>query len=310
MTRLPKLKTDGQIPWRALLTDPGAEWLQLPVLTRAVACEILRRLDSDKCIVAPPGVPVWQAVSRAIAADPRERRVIKTALEQLADGRWIELRDDRLVAYFPDLGSERAAPRPRHDGDVTTTAPRRDHDTSATAPRHDHDVTATGARHDHDGQSELTPTPDTNSDVESRGEKRRIEERRGDARGRAREPSPPAGRFEGMVESIRASFVEAFRSTGEHSPPWSLGLTNREWAELAQWVAANYAGAEVETAARLGTGFARSKFARSRGHRFRGPGGLIEGPGEFLALAGHVQPSEVKHTETSDEDFEKAMAAT
>lgn len=108
---------------------------------------------------------------------------------------------------------------------------------------------------------------------------------------------------------MRAAFVDAFRAAGGLPPPWLLGLTNREWPELDTWLGGAFAGLEVETAKRLGDGFARHAFARKRGYPFRGSGGLIEGPGEFLGTAGYVRPNDIKHTATSDEDFEKAMGA-
>lgn len=122
-------------------------------------------------------------------------------------------------------------------------------------------------------------------------------------------PASASDSFGRKLETIRAAFVEGFLSTGEHASPWILSLTGAHWQDVAGWLAASTPGREPETARQLGRGFAMSKFARSRGYRFRGSGGLIEGPGEFLVLAGGVAPSAIVHTETSDEDFEKAMGA-
>lgn len=120
----------------------------------------------------------------------------------------------------------------------------------------------------------------------------------------------PAHDLTRRVESERAAFVSSFRAGGKTPSPWMLGFGTRDWIELDAWLTSVAAGREADTAAQLGRGFAKSSFAEQRGFRFRGPGGLIEGPGEFLSLGGQVAPSVVEHTATTDEEFEKAMAGT
>lgn len=121
---------------------------------------------------------------------------------------------------------------------------------------------------------------------------------------------PTADVLSRRLESERSAFVSAFETAGKRPSPWMLGLgPTRDWLELDTWLASTANGREAETAAQLARGFARNRFAEQRGFRFRGPGGLIEGPGEFLALGGQVAPSAVEHVATSDEEFEKAMGA-
>lgn len=194
MTRLPKIRTDGAPPWRALLSDPGAEWSQLPFTVRAIAAEMLRRLDADRCIVAAPGKAVADAVCMAMGVSTAERRTVRAALVTLERGRWIELRADRLVAYFPDLGRDRPPTRTEHDSSATLTRVEHDSDTTLAEVLHDSDTTL--ARHEQKAcsQNELTPTPDTKHDVERREEERREEKIIQDARASA-VPDPPLGRL-------------------------------------------------------------------------------------------------------------------
>jgi hypothetical protein len=129
----------------------------------------------------------------------------------------------------------------------------------------------------------------------------------GDLQQVAHEPTPSES-FSRSVERIRAAFVDAWSKTGKPSAPWMGGIGTREWSDLANWLTTIANGREADTAGQLATGFARSRFAETRGFRFRGPGGLIEGPGEFLALGGHVAPSIVEHVATNDAEFEEALA--
>lgn len=99
----------------------------------------------------------------------------------------------------------------------------------------------------------------------------------------AREPSA-ASPFHERLEWTSATFRAAFEATGEKPSPWMLGFGTADWTDLTKWIFSTHALDARATLEALAQGFARSAFAKKRGHRFRGQGGLIDAPGEFLAL--------------------------
>jgi len=125
-------------------------------------------------------------------------------------------------------------------------------------------------------------------------------------------PRPSDDSFDRRSCKYLMAFATAFRATGATASPWMNGIGTRECHELARWLESEFKDTALETAGALGSGFARSSYAKRQGYRFRGSGGLIDGPGEFLksGMTGYVRPSEVVHDTTSDEDFRLALKGT
>jgi len=82
--------------------------MQLPVFTRGIGAEILRRLDPAGGIDLAPGSDPMESLLSAVAAHPRERRRVREVMQELIDGGWLVLSGRRWEAYLPDL--ERARP--------------------------------------------------------------------------------------------------------------------------------------------------------------------------------------------------------
>jgi len=94
--------------FQKLLHDPRGGWMQLPVFTRGIGAEILRRLDPAGGIDLARGSDPMESLLSAVAAHPRERRRVREVMQELIDGGWLVLSGRRWEAYLPDL--ERARP--------------------------------------------------------------------------------------------------------------------------------------------------------------------------------------------------------
>lgn len=126
--------TGRKLAWRQLLTDPPSSWTRLPVVVRGVGDEVLRHLDVTAEIDCG-SEPVEDVVLRLIAAHPRERKMVRSALRQLIGARFlvIETRGASkfLVGSLPDISvgaprreeqkSDPPQPQPDANGSATIT---------------------------------------------------------------------------------------------------------------------------------------------------------------------------------------------
>jgi hypothetical protein len=295
------------MPWRPLLSDPGAEWQQLSSLTRGIAAEVMRRLDKDRAITCAAGRSVADAVCMAIAAHPKERGRVAKAISELEAGRWVTLSEGRLVAYFPDLNVDRPEPQNDRSGVGDTTETPRSGDGQASE-RHRSGIGAATDSPRSGNSDERKSSESPESQHGSRVEKSRVEESREDAC--ARDPDPPGelGREVGRLQrAIKAEL-------GDRGAP--ANLTGSDWSEVATWcrsmVTPTRSLADVH--AHLARGFASDPKAAKAGWS---PRYLATNPNEYfnrvigasgVPRAGYVTPADAsEHVETSDEEFEFAL---
>jgi len=288
--------------------------MQLPVFTRGIGAEILRRLDPAGGIDLAPGSDPMESLLSAVAAHPRARRRVREVMQELIDGGWLVLSGRRWEAYLPDL--ERTRPC------AETTLARAETAVSGSQPE-SHGTQPVASVRSLGAQNELSPRNYTN-DV-SQGEEREKERRGEGEETRVIPAKPPVAILDEWAGAIpppsdigtRAArylkaFSAGFKSTGEVASPWMHGFGTSDSLRLAEWLEAEFPQTPTETAEALGKGFARNAYAKRQGFRFRGSGGLIDGPGEFLksGLSGYVRPDSIVHETTSDEDFRKALKGT
>lgn len=115
---------------------------QLPLVTRAIAAEILKLTNDDGVISVGDRAP-WEAVCFALGATRGDRRVVKRAMEELlSDGYVIHDGQTLTVPNFPRFQGATTEPRP--DPEATTTVQRRSTDRATTEPRPDHDRATKG----------------------------------------------------------------------------------------------------------------------------------------------------------------------
>lgn len=123
-------------PWLKLHREERGSFAQLPLLARALFCEILKLTDDDGRIGLGGKAP-WDAIAFALGADRSDRRALRKYVPMLLEDGCLVLEDDELVA--PNWGRfqgdpparkrpRRAAKRPRSDHEATTTVPRTGHE--------------------------------------------------------------------------------------------------------------------------------------------------------------------------------------
>lgn len=266
-----------KLVWRKLASDPTPEWQQLPILTRGVADEIMRRLDPENGIDCSDGVDPHEAVCMVTGAHPRERRRVREAIDELVRGRWLVLHGRRWLAFFPDLGktrpsSERATP----GRDGAATEQRRSNPLTTQTPTDEINSANTHETH-------------TDSTLR-REEKRREEESRGEE---TRAPEGPVESRSRVVEALRREADRAFRATGRKPPPWFGHLDSPGWHELAKWLG-EYPNPML-AAAKLGENFALDAKAEGEGWPPWFVVGRTGTPGKYLASS--AAPSSFDHVD-------------
>lgn len=241
------MKPSRKLPWRKLASDPSAEWQQLPLLTRGVAVELMRRLDPDDGLDCSHGVKPHDAICMVTGAHSRERRRVNEAIDELVRGRWLVLSGRRWLAFFPDL--ERARPSVEQ----------------ASAMQRDVGGTATTLQRANP-QNELTSRKDENHDRRGEEKREEKEESRGEEIGRSlARVLPIASRKAEQTDDdvVRDAALEALKREELASPDdidqLRLGGWCRRQADIAKRELA-------DVAEDLLAGFVANERARKQGY--------------------------------------------
>lgn len=289
--------------WRKLWGDPGAEWQQLPVLTRGIADEIMRRLDNDCALVCAVGVDPRQAVARSIGAHGKERERVYEALDELVAGRWLAFIDGRWQAFFPNLG--RTRPDTAQPTNAYRPANRRLSDGGPTSV----------SRQPSDAEVPNPAQPlNTYTGEEKREEVEEREKREREEASRARAADAIGGLMGKEVANLQRHVRRELLARRDVVPS---DLTSSAWTQVAEacrglvtptrdldavhaQLARGFAATEGRTAK---AGWSIAFLAKNVAEYFNataGPSGV--------ARTGYVPPAPAhEHVATSDEDFNRAM---
>lgn len=276
---IPRVSLD-RMPWRPLLSDPGARWSYLPAITRGIADELMRRLDARHNLELG-GQPRAVAVARAIGAGPRERKRIAEAVEELIESGWMVERDGRLEASFPGI---------QRDSNELEREPNGSR-TGASGTRPSIDRASTEHRPVPDGAgSDTQPSTKVSESKESRQEKREEEIRGDEKRGEdARAPDPDEAPDPMVVNATVVALRAALKKVGL---TMTTGDMSSRWQVLATWVL-EHAAAQTppmpssQVIDRLVAGFAANERARAEGYPLAY---LAKNPNEYLATPARRGP--------------------
>lgn len=165
-------------PWFAIWRAEKGTFAQLPLMARALFCEVLKLTDDDGYIELGDREPA-EAIAYALGADRSDRRMLAKYVPMLLrDGCLV--RDDARL-YAPNF--KRWQPGARRE---TTTGPRTDRDAAANEPRTSRDAVTMDPRRGHDA---VTTEPRACHETEGKSaeslqvdSQSRVEESRGDER--------------------------------------------------------------------------------------------------------------------------------
>lgn len=123
-------------PWFKLHREERGSFAQLPLLARALFCEILKLTDDDGRI-GLGGKEPWHAIAFALGADRSDRRALRKYVPMLLEDGCLVLEGDALVA--PNWGRFQGVEPTQKPARKATTKPRTDHEPTTTVPRSGHE---------------------------------------------------------------------------------------------------------------------------------------------------------------------------